>query len=82
MCNLYIPHCTHILSVTCKSTKFIAFHPVYIKFYSYQLMHLFLSYTTAVAHASTQNTSQKHKHMLPHNNIAVFINILNILSVE
>jgi hypothetical protein len=26
------------------------------------------------AHASTQNTSQKHKHMQPHNITAVFIN--------
>ena len=37
---------------------------------------------STTAQASTQHASQVPKHMLPHDNNEVFINILNILRIE
>ena len=45
-------------------------------------MHLFLSTLKSQLTPQRRTHHRNTKHMLPHNNIAVFINILNILSIE
>ena len=92
-CHLYVScfvsnkHCNLFVFILQISSSYE--HVIFSKFYLYQSMHLFLSYTVcAVWRRELQLTPQhsthhRHtKHMLPHDNIAVFINILNTLSIE